>query len=52
MDLFHNAWFGSKPKKRCMMCGCHMHSDSESNICECCVADMNEGEDDEGSEFI
>lgn len=52
MGLLYDVWLGSKRKKRCMMCGCLMHPDSDTNICECCVADMNEGKDDDGTEFI
>lgn len=47
MGLLYNAWLNAKRKKRCTMCGCIMYPDSESDICECCVSDMNEGFEDE-----
>ena len=30
----------AKNKKRCTMCGCIMHNDSESDICEICVDEL------------
>ena len=30
----------NKNKKRCTMCGCIMHNDSESDICEICVDEL------------
>ncbi len=32
--------------KRCIMCGCNMYDSTDSVICECCLDDMRE-EDDE-----
>lgn len=29
--------------KKCLQCGCHMDDYHESDICECCLDDMDEG---------
>lgn len=41
MGLFAEI-FGVTKKKRCTECGCILYSDSESDICECCIDDMTE----------
>lgn len=33
--------FISQKKKRCTVCGCILHNDSDVDICECCIDDMN-----------
>ena len=40
MNFFHDVLIRSK--KRCTVCGCYMYDDSDSDICECCLYDMNE----------
>lgn len=40
MGLFYDI-FGGKRKKYCTVCGCLLMPDSESDICECCLDDMN-----------
>ena len=42
MGLFYEI-FKSK-KKRCSVCDCHIYSDSESDICECCLDALYESD--------
>ena len=32
--------------KRCKLCGCIMYDDNGSEICDCCLDDMAESEED------
>lgn len=36
----------NRRKKRCIECGCILYNDSDSEICECCVDDMNDDEEE------
>ena len=36
--------FVAAKRKRCTVCGCYLYADSESDICECCIDDMNDTE--------
>ena len=47
MGLLYDTWINSKRKKRCTVCGCIMYDHSDADICECCIADMNDGRDDD-----
>ena len=42
MGIFHDLLCRSK--KRCTMCGCIMHSDSDSDICEVCLDELYESD--------
>lgn len=32
--------------KRCKMCGCHLPDDHEKDVCECCIDDMESGDEE------
>ena len=48
MGLFYDI--ARDKVKRCSVCGCLMRSDHESDICECCLDDLNNYEKDEDPE--
>ena len=37
-------YLGCGKKKLCMLCGCILHPDSESDICECCLDELYESD--------
>ena len=47
MGILYDLYYGSRKKKRCTMCGCIMYDDSDADICECCIADMNSDDEEE-----
>ena len=38
MGLFYNVL--NKNVIRCVICGCHMYSDSDSDVCEVCLDEL------------
>ena len=43
--------FYARNKKRCTMCSCIMHNDSESDICEICVDELYASDPGEEAEY-
>ena len=46
MGIFYEIY--TKKKKHCIMCGCILYPDSESDICEICLDELYESEPGEG----
>ena len=46
MGIFYSL-LGGKRKKRCTMCDCILYDDSDSDICECCLSDMNDDSEED-----
>lgn len=46
MGILYDLYFGSRKKKRCTVCGCILFDDSDIDICECCVDEMDRSDDE------
>ena len=42
MGVIYDLFLGARKNKRCEVCGCILYDDSDFDICECCLDDMNE----------